>query len=273
MNDLKLVALDLDGTLLDDRKQVTAGNLCALKDLLNQGVTIVLASARDCASISQSVPINQPGLYYIASGGALIYAPFASEMIWADHMAPELVEECVNFLKQFDNPVFLNNVDDYWVDRYNEHVALIESRYLLKTRLFSDVSSFDHRVMRVSLAAPIEILRDATLLAEKTFRERLTVSLASPDWLDLLLPNAGKGALLKVLQARLGIRVEQSMAMGDYESDLSLFDRAGLRIAMGNAVEAVKKSATHVTATNNQDGVASALSEYLSYVKQEGSVL
>ncbi len=69
MTEIKLVVIDLDGTLLDDYKKVSERNMSALEALLAQGVTLAFASARDCASISQVVPINQPGLYYIASGG------------------------------------------------------------------------------------------------------------------------------------------------------------------------------------------------------------
>jgi Cof subfamily protein (haloacid dehalogenase superfamily) len=272
VTDLRLVAVDLDGTLLNDHKNVSERNLSALEALLAQGVILVLASARDCASISQVVPIIQPGLYYIASGGALIYDPYTGEKIWADYLGPELVQECVVFLKQFNHPVFLNHENDYWVDRYNEHVELIEKRYLLQTKLFSEASEVEKRVMRVSLAAPVEILRNAKALAEKNFGTRVTVSLASPDWLDLLLPGAGKGALLKILQTRLGIVAGQTMAMGDYESDLSLFECASFRIAMGNAVDAVKESATDLTPTNNQDGVAWAIQKYFSHVDQEGKV-
>ncbi len=169
--------------------------------------------------------------------------------------------------------MFLNHENDYWVDRSNARVELIEQRYLLTAKLFSDASEVQKAVMRVSLAAPVETLRRAKTLAEKNFGEQLTVSLASPDWLDLLAPGAGKGALLKILQTRLGIKAGQTMAVGDYESDLSLFESAALRIAMGNAVEAVKESATDLTATNNQDGVALAIQKYFSHNDRKGSVL
>lgn len=268
---IKLIAVDLDGTLLDDNKQVSARNSKALSGLLAQGVTIVIASARDNASISQVVPIIQPGLYYISSGGALIYDPSAKQMVWADYLSHELVDESVNFLKQYNYPVFLNKVNDYWVDRNNERVKMIENRYSLKTKLFSRVDETNSRIMRVSLAAPVEILREAAANAVDSFQHRLTVSLASPDWLDLLLPEAGKGALLAKLQNKLGISSEQTMAIGDYESDLSLFERSSHRVAMGNAVAVIKNTSTYLTASNNEDGVALAIEKYFSSNHAKGN--
>lgn len=257
-----LIALDLDGTLLDDQKRVSSRNLNVLRTLLESGVKIAIASARDCASISHVVPLNLPGLYYIASGGALIYDSYASDILLEAYLTPPEVNETVAFLQQFGHPVFLNNDNDYLVDRLNDRVEMIEQRYHLKTQLFARTDEVKTQVMRVSLAAPIKILRQAAALAESTFGARITVSLASPDWLDLLPSGSGKGALLQILQSRLGIQPEQTLAIGDYESDLSLFAHSGVRIAMGNAVAVVKASATHLTDTNNADGVAGAIERY-----------
>lgn len=266
----QLIALDLDGTLLDDQKRVSTRNLHVLRTLLIGGTKIAIASARDCASISHVVPLSLPGLYYIASGGALIYDAYTDEMILAEYLAPAEVIETVAFLRRFGHPVFLNNKNDYMVDRLNDRVEMIEERYYLQTQLFTEVNDVNIPVMRVSLAAPVEILRQAAALAENTFGARLTISLASHDWLDLLPPGSGKGALLQKLQSRLGIQTEQTMAIGDYESDLSLFAHAGIRVAMGNAVPVVKESASLVTGTNNADGVAEAIEKYFPSTAQEG---
>jgi Cof subfamily protein (haloacid dehalogenase superfamily) len=222
-------------------------------------VVIALASARDCASIRLKVPIRNPGLFYIGSGGALIYDEGRHTVKWACHLPIELAAECVSFLKKFNHPVFLNAMDDYWVDQYNSRVRMIEERYNLQTQPFSDPSQISHPIMRVSLAAPVPVLEEATEQAKSLFGERLQVSLASPDWLDLLPPNAGKGNLLATLQEMSVISPEETIAIGDYESDLSLFEHARHRVAMGNATPAVKAAASYITETNNEDGVAQAL--------------
>lgn len=273
MGAIKLVAVDLDGTLLDDRKRISTRNLNVLNSLLEHGITVALATARDCASISHVVPINRPGLYYIASGGALIYDRHAGELIWEKHLSRHQIAHAVTFLRQFGHPVFLNNVNDYWVDRYNERVQYIEQRYLLRTQPFSEVESVKGQIMRVSLSAPEGVLRLAAARAEIAFQDQLTVSLASPDWLDLLLPSAGKGALLKALQVSRAILIDETMAIGDFESDLSLFEHARISVAMGNAVDSLKEYATYLAATNNEDGVAEAIEKFVSYSTQKESAL
>jgi Cof subfamily protein (haloacid dehalogenase superfamily) len=261
--DIRLAAIDLDGTLLDDQKRVSANNLNALEELLERGVIVALVTARDCASIQLKVPLSRPGLFLLGSGGALIYKVETKSIIWEKYLPPELVEEGSQQLKTYGYPVFLNSVNDYWVDRYNERVEMIEERYNLTTNPFQDANEIQQPIMRVSLAAPAQILNRAAQEAGQVLGDRMTVSLASPDWLDLLAFQAGKGPALEKLQAILGISSIQTLVIGDYDCDLDLFAHAKQRVAMGNAVPAVKAASTFITGTNNEDGVAQALERIL----------
>ena len=258
MTGIRLVTIDLDGTLLDSRQQVSARNLAGLQRLLDAGVIVALATARDRASIAGRVPLVMPGLYYIASGGAMVYEPAEDAISWAEMMPPALAAEAVAFLQRFDEPVFVNADCDYWVDRDDDRVAMIERRYDLRTRPFVRVEDVP-AVMRASLAAPRMVLEQAAREAIVAFGDRASVSLASPDWLDVLGPGAGKGPALAWLQAQAGVGPDQTLAIGDYDSDLPLFAAARYRVAMANGVEAIQAAATHHTASNDEEGVAMAL--------------
>lgn len=264
MTSVRLAAIDLDGTLLDDQKKISTGNLAALEHFLLHHGAVALATARDCASIQIKVPLALPGLFYIGSGGALICKASAQTLPWAKYVPPDLVATTVSFLRQFEYPVFLNAENDYWADRYDERVSMIEQRYNLTVRPFQQVTDVARPIMRISLAAPAAVLRQAAALAAVHLGDDLTVSLASPDWLDLLAPQAGKGKALAALQSMLGVSAAETIAMGDYDCDLDLFAHARYRVAMGNAVPAVKKAANFVTTSNNHDGVAYALYAILS---------
>jgi len=262
MTAIRLVTIDLDGTLLDSRQRVSARNLAALERLLDARVIVALATARDRASIAGRLPLAMDGLYYIASGGAMVYEVAPKSIIWAETLLTALAGEAVAFLQRFDEPVFLNDDSDYWVDRDGDRVAMIEQRYDLRTRLFAHVEDVPVPIMRVSLAAPRPVLERAAREASAAFGDRARVSLASPDWLDVLAPGAGKGQALAWLQAHAGVRPDETMAIGDYDSDLPLFAVAGYRVAMANGVAAIRDAATHHTASNDEDGVAKALEHF-----------
>jgi hydroxymethylpyrimidine pyrophosphatase-like HAD family hydrolase len=225
-------------------------------------VIVALATARDRASIAGRVPLVREGLYYIASGGAMVYEAATKSIIWAETLLPALAAEAVTFLQRFDQPVFVNADSDYWVDRDSDRVAMIEQRYDLRTRPFARVEDVPVPVMRASLAAPRPVLERAAREASAAFGDRARVSLASPDWLDVLGPGAGKGPALMWLQAHAGVRPDETLAIGDYDSDLPLFAAAGYRVAMANGVEAIRAAATHRTTSNDEDGVAMALEHF-----------
>jgi hypothetical protein len=262
MTEIRLVTIDLDGTLLDNRQRASARNLAAVERLLDSGVIVALATARDRASIAGRVPLAGPGLYYIASGGAMVYEPASKSVVWAETLPPALAAEAVAFLRRFNQPVFVNADCDYWVDRDGDRVAMIERRYDLRARRFARPEDVPSPVMRASLAAPRPVLEEAAREASAAFGDRASVSLASPDWLDVLGPGAGKGPALAWLQAHAGVRPDETLAVGDYDSDLPLFAASGYRVAMANSVEAIRAAATHHTASNDEDGVALALEHF-----------
>ena len=261
MSAVRLFAIDLDGTLLDSQQRLSPANRQALEQALQSGATLALASARDCASIRIKAPLEHAHLYYLSSGGALIYHTASRTIAWQRSLSGQLAAECVAFLQTYGYPVFLNSGDDYWVDRMNERVSMIETRYNLTTRFFRSVVEVIQPLHRVSLAAPAALLETAARQAEAVLGKRICVSLASPDWLDLLAPEAGKGRALAALQDLLDVSPDQTASIGDYECDLTLFERAAYRVAMGNATSPVKAAATCITADNNHDGVAQAINQ------------
>jgi hypothetical protein len=262
MAEIGLVVVDLDGTLLDDRKAVAPADAAALECLLEDGVAVALATARDPASIYQKLPWRRIGLYYLGSGGALVYDTATDRTLWASYLAPASLVEAVTFLRCYGHPVFLNDFDDYWVDRENARVQMIRERYNLATRPFGDPARVDRPIMRASLAAPVAVLEQAAAEAKARWGGRLCVSLASPDWLDLMAPDGGKGAALQILQRHLQLGPDRTLAIGDYDSDLALFEQARYRVAMANGVPAVRAAATYLTASNNEQGVARAIAAH-----------
>jgi Cof subfamily protein (haloacid dehalogenase superfamily) len=258
---VRLVAIDLDGTLLDTRQCASARNLLAVSETLASGVVVALATARDRRSIALKVPLVMPGLYYLASGGSMVFDTNSGAHLWQRGLSSALAHDVVAFLRGYGHPVLLNRDCTYWVDRRNERVALIEQRYNLTTGSFTQVDDIGVPVHRVTLVAPQTVLEDAAREAVAAFAERANVSLASPDWLDILAPDAGKGMALQWLQARTGVYPEETMAIGDYDSDMPLFAVAGERVAMANAVSCIRAEATHQTASNDEDGVALTLEQ------------
>ena len=263
MTTIRLVAIDLDGTLLDTRQNLSARNRGAVSRVLAGGVQVAMATARDRGSVRLKVPIAVAGLYYLASGGTVVFDTASGSVLWNASLSPALISDAIAFLHGYGHPIVLNRDCDYWVDRRDDRVAMIEKRYNLHAHYVDGWSGVGLPVHRVSLAAPRVVLEEAALAGVDALGDRVNVSLASPDWLDILPRLAGKGPALQWLQAHIGVSPAETMAIGDYDSDLSLFAAAGCRVAMANSVPRIKAEATHQTASNDEDGVAQSLEALL----------
>lgn len=271
---IKLIALDLDGTLLDSRKRVSQRNLDALEKARRMGVLIVPVTGRPAQGLPQAV-LDLPGLRYaVTSNGATIRDLQENRYLLEKHLTPadclrvleacadfdmirEVFREGVGYLTQWDRDIL-------WA-RY-EGTPMME--YVLGTR----------RVLPGSLE---EFLREDDRPLEELFfltdspevkeslRQRLSalpdISFAdpAPKDLEVMVGGINKGEALLYLLDLLGIEPQETMAIGDGGSDLPLLKAAGIGVAMDNALPFVKEAADWVTASCDADGVALALERFV----------
>lgn len=271
---IKLIALDLDGTLLDSRKRVSQRNLDALEKARRMGVLIVPVTGRPAQGLPQAV-LDLPGLRYaVTSNGATIRDLQENRYLLEKHLTPadclRVLEACADF--DMIREVFREGVgyltqgdrDILWA-RY-EGTPMME--YVLGTR----------RVLPGSLE---EFLREDDRPLEELFfltdspevkealRQRLSalpdISFAdpAPKDLEVMVGGINKGEALIYLLDLLGIDPQETMAIGDGGSDLPLLKAAGIGVAMDNALPFVKEAADWVTASCDADGVALALERFV----------
>lgn len=271
---IRLIALDLDGTLLDSQKRVSQRNLDALEKARRMGVLIVPVTGRPAQGLPQAV-LDLPGLRYaVTSNGATIRDLQEDRFLLEKHLTPadclRVLEACADFdmiREVFREGVgYLTRADrDILLARY-QGTPMLE--YVLGTR----------RVLPGTLEAflredprPVEELFFLTDSPERkeALRQRLSVlpdiSFADPFPRDLEVMAGGidKGAAFLYLLEHLGIRPAETLALGDGGSDLPLLKAAGIGVAMGNALPFVQAEADWVTASCDEDGVALALERFV----------
>lgn len=271
---IKLIALDLDGTLLDSEKKVSRRNLEALEQARRMGVLVVPVTGRPAQGLPRAV-LDLPDLRYaVTSNGATIRDLQEDRFLLEKHLTPadclEVLEACADFdmiREVFREGVgYLTRADrDILLDRY-EGTPMME--YVLGTRrvLPGSVEDFLREDDR-----PVEELFFLTDSPERKeeLRRRLSalpgISFADPFPKDLEVMAGGidKGAAFLYLLEHLGIHPGETLAIGDGGSDLPLLKAAGIGVAMGNALPFVQAEADWVTASCDEDGVAVALERFL----------
>lgn len=278
MKDIKLVALDLDGTLFDNSSRISERNLAAIRSITDKGIHVVISTGRPF----EGIPFDQikgTGINYaITANGSGIYEIPTGKCLYENAMDEELVTPILNFLLTRDI-----HMDAFIGGKGYTPVQCVETaqkltvpssikNYIITTRTRLDnILQFIHenqlKVQKMTLN--FYPAADGTLIDRETVRKFLvsnpsiTTVCGGYNNLEFTRADANKGVGLRKLAEILGVNPDATMAIGDTENDLAIIEAAGIGVAMGNATDAVKARADYVTTTNTKDGVAAAIEHFI----------
>lgn len=278
MKDIKLVALDLDGTLFDNSSRISKRNLTAIRSITGKGIHVVISTGRPF----EGIPFDQikgTGINYaITANGSGIYEISTGKCLYENAMDEELVTPILNFLLTRDI-----HMDAFIGGKGYTPIQCVETaqkltvpssikNYIITTRTRLDnILQFIHenqlKVQKMTLN--FYPAADGTLIDRETVRKFLvsnpsiTTVCGGYNNLEFTRADANKGVGLRKLAEILGVNPDATMAIGDTENDLAIIEAAGIGVAMGNATDAVKARADYVTTTNTKDGVAAAIEHFI----------
>lgn len=261
----KLLVLDVDGTLLNNEKEIGARTLSALLKVQQMGVRIVLASGRPTYGlmpIVKALELGNYGGFILSYNGGQIINAHNGEVLFERRINPEMLpyiekkarKNGFSLFTYHDENIVSNDIE-------NEHIrqeALLNKMHLVKEEEFS--IAIDFPPCKCMLVSDDE---EALIALEEHWRRQLNGALdvfRSESYFLEVVPTAiNKANTLGALLEKLDIKSEEVIAIGDGVCDVSMLQMAGLGIAMGNAPDSVKICADSVTASNDEDGVAIAV--------------
>ena len=273
MPDIRLIALDLDGTLLNSDKQLTQQNAQALACAAARGIEIVPTTGRFFSGMPEIIR-SLPYLHYaITINGAAVYDVRCDEDIARAEIPLPLAVEIMRYLDTL--PViydcYMNNWG--WMTRAMQLRAdafAPDEHYLRMIRNLrtpvDDLKSYlletGRDVQKIQLFLTDPALR-LTLLRQLGGQfEGLCVSSSVPNNIEINSTDANKGEALRKLAAHLGLDISRTMAIGDGLNDLSMLRAAGIGVAMENACPEAKQAADYVTGSCDESGVAAAIRRF-----------
>lgn len=264
---IKLIAIDMDGTLLNPQHEITPGVKSALDRARQKGVSIVLTTGRPFVGIQRylmELDMQAPGQYAISNNGALVHQAEDGECVaevtltFDDYLYIEnLARELGVHFQAFDKThLYTPNKD---ISEYTIHEASLTG---IPVR-YRAVEEMDHtiRFPKLMMIDRPDLLDAAIARLPEHAHQTYTILKSAPYYLEILHRRVNKGQGVKMLAEKLGLKQEEVMAIGDQENDLAMIDYAGTGVAMGNAIDSVKKIAQFITKTNMEDGVAHAIEE------------
>ncbi|SJZ74717.1 hypothetical protein SAMN02745116_01318 [Pilibacter termitis] len=266
---IKLVTIDIDGTLITDNHVITEDVKRAIATAKEQGVKIVLATGRPLPGVVdylKELNLNEVGDYVITYNGGLVQETATGKelarfgLTHEDYLEIDLLARKLNVhLHSITNErIYTSNRD---ISPYTVHEAyLVKMPVSYRTQ---EEMTKDLDIVKMMFIDDPEFLSEVIAKVPKEYNERYNLVQSSPFYYEILNKKASKGAALLALAEHLGIQASETMAIGDADNDLSMIEVAGIGVAMGNATENVVKASTVQTACNNESGVARAIEDYV----------
>lgn len=276
---IKLLALDIDGTLLNEAGKITSATIEALKEIQKNGVQVVLSSGRDYEGLPWKQLEEVPVDYVITLNGSGVYETAHKTCLYEQYLEQEKMISILSFLLEQEVyvTVFMDGTR-YVPEECFAYVERMEAPEYIKNVLrnaknhMKDMPGY----LKTHKAEIQKVALNFQNEADGTFHNREQVKAYLESCPELQVVDGGfssleftkkgitKAAGLEFLTGYLGISAEETMAVGDSENDLDMLTWAGIGIAMGNAPEHVKEAAFDVTGTNEEDGVVMAIETYVS---------
>lgn len=259
----KLIALDIDDTLLNRQKRITPLTKSALLRAQEEGVKLVVASGRlpyGVRPYAEELKVLENGGYYLGfNGGAVLNS--RGELIGSTYLDSRYIEPVYDILRPTNITTMVHKGDVIFCDKKVNDYTKVESEVIgIPLNPVDDIARFvDWRLHKMLLAGePRELLQVEKALKDR-FGKELDIYLSAPWFLEVMPKGINKGLGVEIVCRDMGISMDEVIAFGDHFNDLSMIKMAGMGVAMGNAEEDVRRSADMVTDDCDNDGIAKAL--------------
>lgn len=262
----KMIAIDLDDTLLNGQGKILPSTSMAVRTALAHGIKIVLCTGRSLVGTQKYLHelgiSNQADQYVITFNGAVIENT-VGRVLNSQLINNQYYRELTAFGQQHQLPFNVAAPDGrlYTADHNVNRIIILqawENSAGLLIRQPSELSS-DFEIAKGLYVGEKEVVSKMEPLVTAAFDQRLYVVRTSDNFLEVMHPKVNKGQALKKLAEMLAIKNSDIMAIGDGENDIPMFDVAGVAVAMGNGTAAAKRHADYITTDNETDGIAGAI--------------
>jgi hypothetical protein len=265
MKSIDLIAIDIDGTLLQATQQISDRVINAVSAAKKRGVKVVLASARPPRSVREIYDQLQLDTLQVNYNGALIHDQLRRRHIHHRPLDGRLIKRIIKAARRSDPEVIvsLEVLDKWYTDRQNKMLTTETSRNFSPDYV-GPLDAFLHApVTKLMLLTPAERMAPIRQLVEQRFSSEVGIMVSDKHVLQIVHPTVDKGRALAMIAEQYGIAGQNAMAIGDAPNDLGMFAWARLSVAVENAWPQVRDAADVIVATAEDDGVAQAIERFV----------
>ncbi len=261
----KLVAIDMDGTFLNENHTVSKKNIDAVKKAIEKGVKVVVATGRDKKGIQPLMQYLDFNNHFILYNGSMIYDSKLDDYIERYDMTFTEAEKIFNYGVDLNTTVVVWAEEKHYTNsRESEILKYYEKLNQEEFAVIKSLKEIEHlRIQKVLFSDNAERMLEIFKELDNRVFDECQYEQSFAEAIEFYNKSCSKGNSVLKYAESLGIAPEEIIAIGDSMNDLSMIRMAGLGIAMGNATDAIKSEADFVTKSNTEDGVAFAIEEFI----------
>lgn len=275
---IKAIVLDIDGTLLNTGKIISEKTKQALIAAQEKGIKVILASGRPTTGmleLAEQLEMTKYEGFLVSYNGARVTDCLTKEVLFNQAMSIETGQAILEHLKNFDVIPMIDKEDYLYVnDVYSGMLDLPDGAFNIieyearggnfKLSEIDDLAAFaTFPINKILIAVQPEYLQKIAPALHAPFDEIVTAAFSAPFYFEFTDKGIDKAKALNTVFPEMGIHSENIIAFGDGHNDRSIIEYAGIGVAMGNAVDALKEIADDVTLSCDEDGIAAGLEKYL----------
>lgn len=275
---IKVIIMDVDGTLTNSKKQITPKTKEMLIAAQNKGIKLVLASGRPVSGLiglAKELEMEKHHGLLVSFNGSKVVDCQTKEVLFNQTMRIEDAREILEHMKNFKvypmidkgNYLFVNDVYKGMITYQNEKIDIIQYEARggnFKLCEIEDLSSFvDFPLNKILTAGDPEYLNEHYQDMMEPFKERLNCMFTAPFYFEFTAKGIDKAKALDSVLKPMGFQQEEMVAFGDGDNDATMLSYAGIGVAMDNAQDSLKKIADKITLSNEEDGIAVMLETLL----------
>lgn len=260
----KLIAIDIDDTLINDDKEVTPATQQALEQAVAKGTVVTLATGRAYASaqaIARQTGLNVPIITY---QGALVKNLMDEKVLYERYVPVEAarklhdycIEHNLHLQTYIDDKLYARELNQHLID----YTTLNRTQYYIEPNFAKLMELPTPKMLIIDDPAFLDELQP---ILRELLGDSVHITKSKPEFLEIMHKEGTKGAALTFLANHFGCDLKDTIAVGDSWNDHEMLEAAGLGVAMGNAIEPLKAIANYITASNNEDGVKEVIEKFI----------
>lgn len=259
----KLMAVDIDGTLLNSRDIITEETKKAVRLGVENGLIFTISSGRSVQGVKKIVEELDVNIPLILYNGAMAMLGKSKEVLYRQNMSPEDTRTVVELGLKYGTTVIVWSDNTLYVNKLNDRVEKYSELNQAEPVLITDMDETVRKgATKVLWYDEVETINRYEKEVGKFLSDSINYHTSKPIFLEFVDKRATKALAMEKIGEHYGIKREEMIAVGDGFNDLSMIEYAGLGVAMGNAPDAIKEKADFITLSNDEDGVAHVIYKF-----------